>query len=263
MDADHLDIYGTNDAIQASFIEFSKRLKPNGQLFVKNGLPIKGITYGLEDDADYSAQNIKIQEGAYYFDFKTPTAQYKDFKFNLPGRHNLSNAIIALAMTAAYGIPLPQLASALASYKGVKRRFTRHIKTQDLVFIDDYAHHPTEIAAVYEALREMYPQERITAVFQPHLFSRTRDFAQEFADALSRFDEVILLDIYPARELPIEGVTSAWLLSLMLHNRKVLCTKAELAEKILNSDSKVVVTMGAGDIGEEVSHIKEVLTGAV
>jgi len=263
MDADHLDIYGTNEAIKASFVEFSKRLTPQGTLFVKNGLPLEGITYGLEDQADYSAQNIRINDGSYLFDFKTPSDTYHDIQFNLPGRHNLSNAIIALAMTAAYGIPLPQLARALASYRGVKRRFTTHLKTDKVVFIDDYAHHPAEIRAVYAALREMYPKEQITAIFQPHLFTRTRDFAKDFAEALSHFDELLLLDIYPARELPIAGVTSQWLLDLIPHQHKAYSPKAELAEKLLKSGSKVFVAMGAGDIGEEVANIKKVLERAV
>jgi len=142
MDADHLDIYGEAESLQKSFIDFSKKLKPNGKLFIRNGLPLKGITYGIEDDSNYSAQNITIENGTYVFDVKTPNTVLNNFKFNLPGRHNLSNAIIALAMAVEYGCPHQQLAKALASYKGVKRRFTYHIKTEDLIFIDDYAHHP-------------------------------------------------------------------------------------------------------------------------
>ena len=180
MDADHLDIYGEADELKKSFVEFSKKIKPNGKLFVKSGLPIKGITYGIEDDSDYSVQNIKIINGSYEFDVKTPTQTLHNFKFNLPGRHNLSNALIALAMSVEYGIPQQQLATALASYKGVKRRFTYQIKTDNLVFIDDYAHHPEEINAVHQAVREMYPNKKVLAIFQPHLFSRTRDFADDF-----------------------------------------------------------------------------------
>ena len=138
------------------------------------------------------------------FDVKTPNQNINNIRFNLPGRHNLSNAIIALAMADDFGCPHNQLAKALASYKGVKRRFTYQIKTDDFVFIDDYAHHPEEINAVLQAVREMYPEKKVLAIFQPHLFSRTRDFADEFAESLSQFDELLLLDIYPARELPIE-----------------------------------------------------------
>lgn len=260
MDADHLDIYGEAEELKKSFIEFSKKLKPNGKLFVRNGLPMSGITYGIEDNSDYSAQNIKIINGSYEFDVKTPTQTLHNFKFNLPGRHNLSNALIALAMSVEYGIPQQQLATALASYKGVKRRFTYQIKTDDLVFIDDYAHHPEEINAVYQAVREMYPNKRILAIFQPHLFSRTRDFADDFAKRLSQFDEILLLDIYPARELPMEGITSEWLLNKINNPHKKLVQKSELIQNIKQSAAQVILTIGAGDIGEEVKHIKQALS---
>jgi len=257
MDADHLDIYGDATALIKSFKDFSECIKPNGKLFVKNGLPLEGITYGLDDDSDYSAQNIKIENGSYVFDVKTPSGLYKDFKFNLPGRHNLSNAIIALAMAVEYGCPYNQLAKGLASYKGVKRRFTYHIKTDDFVFIDDYAHHPEEIKAVHQAVSEMYPGKKVLVVFQPHLYSRTRDFVDDFAESLSKFDELLVLDIYPARELPIEGVTSNWLLNKIENSNKKLIQKSELINEIKKSDAHVVLTLGAGDIGEEVKHIKE------
>lgn len=260
MDADHLDIYGEAEELKKSFIEFTEKLKPNGKLFVKNGLPIDGITYGIEDDADYSAQNIKIINGRYEFDLKTPDQTLHDFKFNLPGRHNLSNAIMALAMSVEYGIPHQQLAKALASYTGVKRRFTYQIKTDDLVFIDDYAHHPEEINAVHQAVREMYPNKKVLAVFQPHLFSRTRDFADDFAKSLSQFDAVLLLDIYPARELPIEGITSEWLLTKIENKNKKLIQKTELISEIKASKAAVILTIGAGDIGEQVKYIKQALS---
>jgi UDP-N-acetylmuramate--alanine ligase len=259
MDADHLDIYGDASELIKSFKAFAHKLKPNGKLFVQNGLPIEGITYGIEDAADYSAQNIRIENGAYAFDLKTPKTTLKDFKFNLPGRHNLSNALVALAMTVEYGIPPSQLAKALTTYKGVKRRFTYQIKTDKLVFIDDYAHHPQEINAVHQAVREMYPNENVLAIFQPHLFTRTRDFIDEFATALSQFDEVLLLDIYPARELPIEGVNSQWLLDKMAMDNKQMTTKELLVSDIKKSNAKIIITIGAGDIGEEVKIIKKAL----
>lgn len=260
MDADHLDIYGDASELIKTFIDFSKKIKPNGKLFVKNGLPIKGITYGIEDNSDYAAQNIRIENGAYLFDVKTPKTILKDFQFNLPGRHNLSNALIALAMSVEYGLPRPQLANALASYKGVKRRFTYQIKTEELIFIDDYAHHPEEINAVHQAVREMYPKEKVLAVFQPHLFSRTKDFIDEFAEALAQFDEVVLLDIYPARELPIEGVNSQWLLDKISNVNKRLINKTELVSILKSSNAKIIITIGAGDIGEEVKIIKKALS---
>lgn len=262
MDADHLDIYGEASELIKSFEDFSKRVKPNGKLFVKNGLPIKGLTYGIEDDSDYSVQNIKIVNGTYVFNVKTPTAILENLQFNLPGRHNLSNALIALAMAVEYGCSHQQLAKALASFKGVKRRFTYQIKRDDFVFIDDYAHHPEEINAVHQAVREMYPNKKVLAIFQPHLFSRTRDFIDDFAKSLSNFDEVLLLDIYPARELPIEGVTSSWLLGKITNENKQLVSKAELLQKIHESKAQIVLTIGAGDIGEEVKHIKNEFSSA-
>ena len=260
MDADHLDIYGDASELVKSFEDFAKKIKPNGKLFVRNGLPIKGITYGIEDNADYSVKNIKIINGSYVFDVQTPHTLLENFKFSLPGRHNLSNALIALAMSVEYGLPHPQLAKALASYKGVKRRFTYQIKTENLVYIDDYAHHPEEINAVHQAVREMYPDKKVLAIFQPHLFSRTQDFANEFAQSLSKFDEIILLDIYPARELPIEGVTSKWLLDKIENKNKQLVQKSELITAINASNASVILTIGAGDIGEEVKHIKKALS---
>ncbi|MEN3325043.1 UDP-N-acetylmuramate--L-alanine ligase [Mariniflexile soesokkakense] len=257
MDADHLDIYGDASELIKSFEDFSKKIKPNGKLFVRSGLPIQGITYGIEDDSDYSVQNIKIENGTYVFDVKTPKTVLENLQFNLPGRHNLSNALIALAMAVEYGCPHRQLAKALASFKGVKRRFTYQIKTDNFVYIDDYAHHPEEINAVHQAVREMYPRKKVLAIFQPHLFSRTRDFIDDFAKSLSQFDEVLLLDIYPARELPMEGVTSAWLLNKMTNKNKQLISKADLLQKIHESDARIVLTIGAGDIGEEVKHIKK------
>ncbi|UAB76034.1 UDP-N-acetylmuramate--L-alanine ligase [Mesoflavibacter sp. SCSIO 43206] len=259
MDADHLDIYGDASQLQETFKDFTKKIKPNGKLFVKNGLPIQGITYGIEDGSDYSIQNIKIENGTYVFDVKTPNTTIKNIEFNLPGRHNLSNALVALAMSVEYGLPTKQLAKALASYKGVKRRFSYHIKTDKIVFIDDYAHHPEEINAVHQAVREMYPEKKVLAVFQPHLFSRTQDFATQFAKSLSQFDQIILLDIYPARELPIEGVTSSWLLSLIENSNKKLVNKEDLISQIKQSNADVILTIGAGDIGAQVLKIKEAL----
>ncbi len=259
MDADHLDIYGDKNELENSFREFAGRIAPGGKLFVKNGLPLKGITIGLEEEADYSARNIRIEEGSYVFDLKTPSEIIENIILNLPGQHNLLNAMTALAMAIEYGSPTNELARALYSFKGVKRRFSYKIKTDDLVLIDDYAHHPAEISAVHQAVREMYPNKFILAVFQPHLFSRTRDFAEDFASSLSDFDKVFLMDIYPARELPIEGITSAWLLDKISNPKKKLVSKKELAKEICNEDPAVVVMMGAGDIGEEVETVKNAL----
>lgn len=260
MDADHLDIYGEKKELENSFIAFSKKIKLNGKLFVKRGLPIKGLTFAVEQDADYCVNNISIQDGVYSFDIMTPKAKIKNLTFNLPGRHNLSNALIAMAMAMEYGCDSQNLARALKTYKGVKRRFTYHIKTPECVFIDDYAHHPEEINAIYNAVSEMYPKMKKIVIFQPHLFSRTRDFADEFAISLSQFDAVRLLDIYPARELPITNITSQWLLSKIKNSDKKLIEKQEIVPEIQTNDCNLILTLGAGDIGEEVKKIKEQLS---
>lgn len=259
MDADHLDIYGAAEELQKSFIEFTKKIKANGKLFVKKGLPIQGITYAINEDADYTATNIKIKNGTYVFDLKTPNKNIENLEFNLPGRHNLSNALVAMAMAVEFGCPPSSLASALASYKGVKRRFTYQIKTEKLIFIDDYAHHPEEINAVYQTLCEMYPNRKALVIFQPHLYSRTRDFIDEFAQSLSQFDSILLLNIYPARELPIKGVTSQWLLSKINNKNKKLISKSEIISEIQKNKAQIILTLGAGDIGAEVKYIKQKL----
>jgi UDP-N-acetylmuramate--alanine ligase len=262
MDADHLDIYGDADELVKTFKNFAECVKPTGKLFVRSGLPLDGISYGVEDDSDYSAQNIKIENGSYVFDLKTPKSLLRNFKFNLPGRHNLSNATIALAMAIEYGCAFKDLVRGLATFTGVKRRFTYQIKTEDFVYIDDYAHHPEEINAVHNAVREMHPDKRVLAIFQPHLFTRTRDFVDGFAESLSKFDEVLVLDIYPARELPLEGVTSKWLVEKINNPNKKVIQKSEMIAAIEKSNAEIVLTLGAGDIGEEVKHIKEAFNSA-
>ncbi|RMB62733.1 UDP-N-acetylmuramate--L-alanine ligase [Dokdonia sinensis] len=261
MDADHLDIYENEADLVQTFTDFGSLVVPSMR-FVKNGLPLEGNTVGIEDDADYSAQNIKIIEGQYVFDLKHPEGTIKDLVFNLPGRHNIFNAITALGMAMKYGSPTTLLPKALLSYSGVNRRFTYRIKTDDLVLIDDYAHHPTEISAVHQSVREMYPEEEVLAIFQPHLFSRTRDFMGEFARELSRFDAVILLDIYPAREEPIDGIDSDALMSQMTLSRKRKIQKSQLADCVKDASQKIIVMMGAGDIGVEIIKITKALKRA-
>jgi UDP-N-acetylmuramate--alanine ligase len=259
MDADHLDIYGDKAAIEDSFREFAAKVENKNNLFVPKGLPLEGLTVGIDEEATYKAFNIRIQNGFYVFDVQTPSETIKDLQFGLPGRHNLMNALMALAMAKTYGTPTESIARALASFKGIQRRFSYQIKSDKLVYIDDYAHHPTEINAVHQAVRELYPNEKVLAIFQPHLFSRTKDFADDFAKSLSQFDEILLLDIYPARELPMEGITSSWLLSKMENPNKKLVSKTDLIPSILASDAKIIVTIGAGDIGELVPNIKQAL----
>ncbi|HSQ46697.1 MAG TPA: UDP-N-acetylmuramate--L-alanine ligase [Lutibacter sp.] len=257
MDADHLDIYGEKAELEKSFMDFADKVSET--LIVRKGLPLKGLTFGIEENADYDAKNLKVQEGAYIFDVKTPTETIENIKINLPGKHNVLNAVAALAMANIFGVSLQVIAEALLTFKGIERRFSYKIKTENLVLIDDYAHHPTEINAVVDSVREMYPTKKIAGIFQPHLYSRTRDFVDDFAASLSRFDALILLDIYPARELPIEGVTSAWLLNKITIEDKQISSKENLVKNVLNLDSQVIVMIGAGDIGELVEVIKKAL----
>jgi UDP-N-acetylmuramate--alanine ligase len=258
IDADHLDIYENSEALTETFIEFSNKVSDT--LIVAKGLPLKGLTYAINEDADYNAFNLRIQRGTYIFDVKTPSEEIKNIEFQLPGQHNVMNALAALAMADVYGIPLEKIKHYLSTFKGVKRRFSYKIKSENFVLIDDYAHHPTEINAVENSVREMYPDEQILVVFQPHLFSRTRDFVGDFASALTKFDEILLLDIYPAREIPIAGVDSNWLLSKIENRHKKLTQNKNLVKDIKNSSAKVVVMLGAGDIGVLINRVTKELS---
>ncbi len=260
MDADHLDIYGNHDELQKSFQEFGN--KATSKLFVRNGLPIEGVTYGIEDDSDYCIKNLTIEHGTYIFDLITPTITLEGVKFSKPGRHNLLNGLVAFAMAVETGSSPDRLARALNTFKGVQRRFSYRIKTDDFVFIDDYAHHPTEITAIYDAVSEMHPGKKTLVVFQPHLFSRTQDFAGDFAKSLSKFDSIVLLEIYPAREQPIEGITSQWLMEKIENPAKKLISKAKLIHEIKEQNPEVLITLGAGDIGLEITKIKKELENA-
>jgi UDP-N-acetylmuramate--alanine ligase len=259
MDADHLDIYGDKSAIEASFREFADKVSDKSKLFIPKGLDLEGISCAINEEAYFSAFNIRISNSQYVFDVKTPSETLENITFGLPGKHNLMNALMALAMAKTFGISTEDIARALGSFKGIKRRFSYQIKSEKLVYIDDYAHHPTEINAVYQAVRELYPNQKVLAVFQPHLFSRTKDFADDFAKSLAAFDEVILLDIYPARELPVIGITSNWLMNKIENSNKKLVSKEKLIPTILESNATVIVTIGAGDIGEMVTSIKKAL----
>ena len=259
MDADHLDIYGTSEAIEESFLEFAAKIEDKKNLFITKELAIEGVVCAVNEEAIYIAFNVRIGNGSYVFDVQTPTEIIKDLHFGLPGRHNLMNVLMAIAMANFFGTPAEVIVKAVASFKGIKRRFSYQIKTESKVFIDDYAHHPTEINAVHQAVRELYPGQKVLAIFQPHLFSRTRDFADDFAKSLSAFDQVILLDIYPARELPIEGINSQWIMDKMTNSNKKLVNKNDLIATILTSDARIIVTIGAGDIGELVPTIKNAI----
>lgn len=257
MDADHLDIYNAHDALKESFRQFAQKV--SRQLVVAKGLDLNGLTYAIDEDADYVATHVLVENGMYQFDIKTPKNTIQKVSFQLPGRHNIMNALAAVAMADIYGVSHEVIKERLETFTGVQRRFSYRIKTKELVLIDDYAHHPTEIEAVEHSIREMYPNEKVLAVFQPHLFSRTRDFIEDFAASLSRFDELVLLDIYPAREEPIEGVNSQWLLDKVQSDAKRLASKSEVTEIISSSGARVVAMLGAGDIGVLVESVTEEL----
>jgi len=259
MDADHLDIYGDKSHFEQSFIEFADKIEDKSKLFTSENLILNATKVGFSDKVSFKIENIKIQNGSYIFDVKTKEETIKNLPFHLHGKHNLTNALIAIVMAKTYGISNENIGKALKSFKGIERRFSYKIKTENLVLIDDYAHHPTEINAVYNAVKELYPNHKKMVVFQPHLFSRTRDFLNDFASSLSQFDQIVLLDIYPARELPIQGISSDLLLDKITNPNKKLVEKTHLNDCVLHSDAAIIVVLGAGDIANLVLPLKEFL----
>ena len=259
MDADHLDIYETSEKLDETFHEFS-RLVPKGHLYAKLGLDLDAQFIAIEEEADIKVRNISIENGTYRFDFQKGDINLENLKFSLPGHHNLLNAASALALAIDFKPEFAEsFGKALADFKGVNRRFNYVYKSDELVVIDDYAHHPKEIDAVHQAISEMHPEKKSVAIFQPHLFSRTRDFAEDFAKSLAQFDEVNLLEIYPAREEPIEGISSKFLLNLIQHQSKKIISKPAIKERIINSKDEIIVLIGAGDIGVEATKISKFL----
>lgn len=263
---DHLDIYGNLDNLEQAFIQFANLTDKNGRLFLKNNLPVKiesevpETTYSLTDvDADYYVSNIRVSEGAYYFDFHTPDKVYHDMKMTYPGRHNIENAVASLSMALSLGVNECEFREGLATFKGMKRRFDLRIKTDKTIYYDDYAHHPQEIEATIKSLKELYPDKRICGVFQPHLYSRTRDFAGEFAQSLELLDDIILLPIYPAREEPIEGITSDTILGKIRKSSKYYVEKDRLLPLLKTLQPELLVTLGAGDIDRFVEPITEMI----
>lgn len=263
---DHLDIYGNLDNLEQAFIQFANLTDKNGRLFLKNNLPVKiesevpKTTYSLTDvDADCYASNIRVSEGAYYFDFHTPDKVYHDMKMTYPGRHNIENAVASLSMALSLGVNECEFREGLATFKGMKRRFDLRIKTDKTIYYDDYAHHPQEIEATIKSLKELYPDKRICGVFQPHLYSRTRDFAGEFAQSLELLDDIILLPIYPAREEPIEGITSDTILGKIRKSSKYYVEKDRLLPLLKTLQPELLVTLGAGDIDRFVEPITEMI----
>lgn len=253
VEADHLDIYESEDIFLDAFVQFSKKV--SNELIVAYGLPISGLTYGIEVAADYKAFNLKITEKGYRFDLTTPNREFKDIFFNQMGIHNVSNALAALAMADQAGIDINKSLLALESFPGVNRRMNLY-RWRDIVIIDDYAHHPSEIDSVFKTIKTFYPKQKNCVVFQPHLFSRTRDFMNDFKTTLSKFDEVILMDIYPAREEPIKGVNAKILFDGISHTKKKYIEKNQIKKILKSSNADVFALLGAGDIGEEIKKLK-------
>lgn len=269
MDADHLDIYGDSSHVEEAFNLFAGKVQPGGALVVKSGLlldeesvdeDLEIFTYGVDDrEADFSAINIKLVDDLYRFDLVSPFGNIRSLKLGIPGMHNLENAVGASALALLAGVDDDELRQALESYQGNRRRFQYRIRQAGFCFIDDYAHHPAEIKAMITSLRKTYAGRQVTVVFQPHLFTRTRDFAADFASALDLADRVLLLDIYPAREQPIEGVSSNMLLGLMKNKNAALVDANSLFETIVQQPLDVLVTMGAGNIDALVPVLEEKL----
>ncbi len=262
-DADHLDIYNEHNSLLISFQDYVNKLPSNGLLILKKGLELNfenTITYSASEEADVYACNLRIKNSVYCFDVQTHKELIKDVVLGLPGLHNVENALAAFAVGIELGLSIEEIKNGLKTFKGVKRRFEYQIKTKELVYIDDYAHHPIELKACINSVRKMFPDKKITGVFQPHLYSRTRDFTEGFSESLSLLDELYLLEIYPARELPIEGVTSSMLLDKIDLKHKKVISKEELINKLDIKDIEVLLTLGAGDIDTLVQPIKELLT---
>ncbi|RZK48320.1 MAG: UDP-N-acetylmuramate--L-alanine ligase [Pedobacter sp.] len=260
MDADHLDIYGTSSELANTFAQFASQIKSDGKLFIKEGLPLLGITYSATKPAMLNAQNIRTQEGRVIFDFNDGYTQLKDISLEMPGIHNIENATAAIGVALSLGIHPKSIKAAVATFKGVKRRFEKLVTHGETVYIDDYAHHPEELKACFQAVRSLFPERKLTVIFQPHLFSRTKDFANSFAEVLDTADEVVLLEIYPARELPLEGVNSAWLGSKMKNKNLTICGKETVIELLKSKKPNLILTVGAGDIDTLVEPIKKWLT---
>lgn len=265
-DPDHLDIYGTPEAYRESFEHFTSLIRKNGYLILKKDAPLTPrtdatvtvFTYS-ESEGDFHAENIRIGNGEITFDFVSPNSRITCIQLGVPVKVNIENAVAAIAAAVLSGVNPDEVRAAMKTFGGAKRRFDFQLKTPNLVFIDDYAHHPQELTASIRSIRQLYPDRKVTGVFQPHLYTRTRDFADDFAQSLSLLDDVILLDIYPAREEPIPGITSGVIFDRITSKEKVLLKKAELLDFLENKELDVLVTLGAGDIEHLLPAIKQLL----
>lgn len=268
-DADHLDIYGKHEELKKSFLDFANNLRKDGTIFIKKELDIyKSIggayrntpkQYSIKQKADVYADNILIKNDTYFFDLHVGEKILKDLHLGIPGMHNVENAVAASAASLQAGVTDEELRFALASFRGVKRRFEYQIKSSTMIYIDDYAHHPEELKAIISSVKQMYHDKKITVIFQPHLYSRTRDFVDGFAESLSLADDVLLLGIYPARELPMEGVSSEMIYNKMSIEHKMLCSKKDIIDIISKKKPDVLLTLGAGDIDQLVEPLRKLL----
>ena len=268
IDQDHLDIYKDQKTLDEAFSEFAGRITKNGTLIkhkdisitMPENTKISQYTYSLNGPSDFYAENILIKEGKYWFDLVTPEEKYTNMPFALPGSLNIENAIAALSIAYIYGIDKTTMINSLKNFSGIERRFDIQINNDNLIYIDDYAHHPSEISYTIKSIREMYPNKKILGVFQPHLYSRTQHLAKEFAESLELLDETIILDIYPAREEPIEGVSAEIIKNQIEKTPVNLSSKDELINLINTKDFDILITMGAGDIDQLVEPIKKNFT---
>lgn len=266
MDADHLDIYGDKTYMEESYRLFARQLKPGGKLIYKKDLPIGPVegdhtyfNYSIDKSSDYSATEIRIENHRYHFNWNDNKGTIKDLTSEMPGLHNVENAVAAIAVARHLGIADDKIRQGLAAYTGVKRRFDYQVKNGNVIYIDDYAHHPEELRACIASAKELYPGKKILGVFQPHLFTRTRDFADGFANSLSMLDDLVLLDIYPAREKPIPGVDSKLILDKVTLQKKSLAHLSDFPGILNKHEFDVLLTLGAGDIDQLVSPIREYL----
>lgn len=264
VDADHLDIYGDAEKMVEGFEAFAEKIHPDGCTLLRYGLPLKPkgkyITYSLDQvEADLHATNVHIEAGEYVFQVVLRGELLGTIRSVFPGSHNVENCLAAIGIALEVGLTFQEIAGYVATFRGVKRRFEYHIRNEDTVFIDDYAHHPTEISACVGSVKELYPDKRITGVFQPHLYSRTRDFGDDFATSLSELNELLLMEIYPAREEPLPGIDSNWLLNKVQMVNKKLVDRQELVKEVLRLRPEVLLTMGAGDIDKMIQPLKDAL----
>jgi UDP-N-acetylmuramate--alanine ligase len=263
MDADHLDIYGNDASVKESFQLFASQLKPGGKLIHKNGLALEnGITYSATGKAEITATNVRIENGTFFFDFNSDDVEIQNIELGLPGLHNVENATGAVQAALSLGVSVEKIKAALKEFKGVKRRFEYILKNDQHIFIDDYAHHPEELRACITAVKSLYPNKKLTILFQPHLYTRTRDFADGFAEVLSMADDLLLLEIYPARELPITGVSSQMILKDVKASSSRICGMNEALELVKERKPELLLTVGAGDIDTLVQPLKEILLNA-